>query len=78
MENAACLSFSSFSKRYIDGIWSENVGREASRALGLMSLKVEDCTGNLDGLTQDQLNTLEGWEKRYKEKYPVVGTLSPT
>jgi membrane-associated progesterone receptor component len=51
-------------------------GKEASRALGIMSLKPEDCTADLSGLTEAQLTTLEEWKKKFAAKYPVVGTLS--
>ncbi|KAK9817230.1 hypothetical protein WJX72_011430 [[Myrmecia] bisecta] len=50
-------------------------GKEASRALALMSLKQEDCTGNLEGLTEAQLETLASWEAKFALKYQVVGRL---
>ena len=50
-------------------------GKEAARALGIMSTNAEDCTGDLTGLTDAQLNTLEDWKKKFAAKYPVVGTI---
>ena len=52
-------------------------GKEAARALALMSLKCEDCTDDLAGLTDSQLSTLADWERKYTEKgYPVVGKIA--
>ena len=50
-------------------------GKEVARALALMSLKPEDCTSDLTGLTEKQLQTLKQWEERYHRQYPVVGKL---
>ncbi len=50
-------------------------GKEVARALALMSLKPEDCTSDLTGLTEKQLQTLKQWEERYQKQYPVVGKL---
>lgn len=51
-------------------------GKEVSRALGLMSLDKADCNAHLDDLTDKQLQTLEDWEKKFRDKYPVVGKVS--
>lgn len=48
-------------------------GREVARALACMSLKQEDCTSDLAGLTESQLNTLKQWEARFNKQYPIVG-----
>jgi len=48
-------------------------GREVSRALGLMSLEEEDCCGELADLTPRQLEILEEWTAKFREKYTVVG-----
>ena len=29
-----------------------------------------------EGLTQDQLKTLDDWEKKFKSKYEVMGTVA--
>ena len=40
-----------------------------------MSLKEEDCSDNLDGVTEKQLNVLQEWEAKFKVKYSIVGTV---
>jgi len=50
-------------------------GRDASRALATMQLKEEKS--NIDDLTEIQVKTLADWAKKYLEKYPIVGVLSP-
>lgn len=56
------------------------VGRDASRALGKMSLKVEDLDegdGSLEGLTEKEVKIMEDWIKTFEERkmYPIVGRL---
>ena len=41
-----------------------------------MSLKQEDCSADLDGLSEKQLLTLHEWEEKFKTKYNIVGTVS--
>eukprot|EP01134_Creolimax_fragrantissima_P000714 CFRG0714T1 len=53
-------------------------GRDASRALALMSLKVDDATANLDGLEPKQMDVLDNWVSFYKKKYKVMGTTGVT
>ena len=48
-------------------------GKEVARALAIMSLKEEDCTANLEGVTEKQMGTLKEWEDKFHTKYPVVG-----
>ena len=55
------------------GAYAIYAGKEVARALGLMSLKAEDCTAELDGLTEKQLETLGDWETKFRGKYPIVG-----
>ena len=51
-------------------------GKEAARALALMSLRPEDCNGDLSGLSEERLAVLADWERKYRDKgYPVVGKL---
>jgi membrane-associated progesterone receptor component len=50
-------------------------GKEAARALAVMSLKPEDCTGDISDLTDAQLKTLQHWKTKFEAKYPVVGVL---
>ena len=53
-------------------------GKEVARALAIMSLKAEDCTANLEGVTEKQLGTLKEWEDKFHTKYPVVGEVGPS
>lgn len=41
-------------------------GKDASRALGKSSLKVEDCVADYSGLTEDEMKTLDKWEGHYR------------
>ena len=51
-------------------------GKEVARALALMSLQDSDCTDDLSDLTEEQLEILADWERKYNDKgYPVVGKL---
>ena len=50
-------------------------GRDASRALALMSFEPSDLTGNIDGLSASELEVLEDWEAKFEEKYVKVGQL---
>ncbi|XP_071737608.1 membrane steroid-binding protein 2-like [Rutidosis leptorrhynchoides] len=50
-------------------------GRDASRALALMSFEPSDLTGNIDGLEPSELEVLEDWEAKFEEKYVKVGQL---
>ncbi|KAL6228392.1 hypothetical protein ACLB2K_002342 [Fragaria x ananassa] len=50
-------------------------GRDASRALALLSFKPQDINGNLEGLGPDELQILQDWEDKFVEKYVKVGHL---
>ncbi|KAJ9544379.1 hypothetical protein OSB04_024086 [Centaurea solstitialis] len=50
-------------------------GRDASRALALMSFEPSDLTGNIEGLGSSELEVLEDWEAKFEEKYVKVGQL---
>ncbi|CAI9301431.1 hypothetical protein Lser_V15G42642 [Lactuca serriola] len=50
-------------------------GRDASRALALMSFEASDLTGNIEGLSASELEVLEDWEAKFEEKYVKVGQL---
>lgn len=50
-------------------------GRDASRALALMSFESKDLTGNIDGLSPDELEVLQDWEYKFMEKYMKVGQI---
>eukprot|EP00244_Chara_vulgaris_P007950 TRINITY_DN2988_c0_g1_i1.p2 TRINITY_DN2988_c0_g1~~TRINITY_DN2988_c0_g1_i1.p2 ORF type:complete len:105 (+),score=16.44 TRINITY_DN2988_c0_g1_i1:260-574(+) len=52
------------------------VGKDASRALGRMSLEKPDLESSvLSDLTSEQVTTLNEWEGKFRAKYPVVGRL---
>ena len=42
-------------------------GRDASRALALMSFDTKDLTGNIEGLSNSELETLQDWEYKFME-----------
>jgi membrane-associated progesterone receptor component len=58
------------------GPYKHLAGKDGSRALALMSLKAEDATDDLTGLTEDSLAVLDDWAKKLYEKYPTVGRLA--
>lgn len=58
------------------GGYAAFAGKEVSRALGLMSLKEEDCCGELADLTPRQLEVLDEWVAKFRDKYHVVGKVS--
>eukprot|EP00039_Didymoeca_costata_P015069 m.251396 g.251396 ORF g.251396 m.251396 type:complete len:396 (-) comp16148_c0_seq19:2276-3463(-) len=59
-----------------DAGYSVFAGKDATRCLATMSLEEKD-TNDLDyePKNQEDKETLDGWEKKYKEKYPIVGTV---
>ena len=57
------------------GPYAMFAGKEASRALALLSFKPEDINGNLEDLGPEELQILEDWEFKFIEKYPKVGQL---
>jgi|TARA_X000000368_G_scaffold384582_1_gene343287 membrane-associated progesterone receptor component len=57
-----------------EGPYANFAGRDASRALALMSLKIEDVENtDLSDLNEEQLNVLNDWERKFKSKYKIVG-----
>ncbi|KAF1326729.1 Heme/steroid binding domain-containing protein, partial [Globisporangium splendens] len=59
-----------------EGGYKQFAGRDASRALACMSFLDEYLDNpTLAELTEQQKTTLENWEKKFVEKYPVVGKL---
>lgn len=48
-------------------------GNEISRALALMSFDPNDFTDHLDGLGPNEMEVLNDWEEKFKEKYVKVG-----
>ncbi|CAL9024747.1 unnamed protein product [Prunus brigantina] len=57
------------------GPYAMFAGRDASRALALLSFKPQDINGNIEGLGPDELEILQDWEDKFIEKYPNVGKL---
>lgn len=57
--------------------YSMFVGKDASRALALLSFKPEDINGNIEGLSEEELVILQDWEYKFMEKYVKVGELVP-
>ncbi|XP_021739255.1 probable steroid-binding protein 3 [Chenopodium quinoa] len=57
------------------GSYAMFAGRDATRALALMSFDPQDLTGNMDGLSESELDVLQDWELKFIEKYPKVGVL---
>ena len=57
-----------------EGPYANFAGRDASRALALMSLKIEDVENtDLSDLNEEQLNVLNDWERKFKSKYKIIG-----
>ncbi|ORZ17281.1 cytochrome b5-like heme/steroid binding domain-containing protein [Absidia repens] len=48
-------------------------GKDASRALGMSSLKLEDCVADYSTLTDKELETLEQWHAFFSKRYDIVG-----
>lgn len=59
------------------GAYQLFAGREVARALGKMSIKEEECNAELDDLSEKELSTLGEWEKKFQEKYKIVGRIVP-
>ncbi|KAI3868459.1 hypothetical protein MKW92_020804 [Papaver armeniacum] len=57
------------------GPYSLFAGRDASRALALLSFEPKDLTGNTEGLSSSELDTLQDWEDKFVEKYIKVGRI---
>lgn len=52
-------------------------GRETSRALALMSFDPRDLNSDLEDLNEAELEVLQDWEEKFKEKYVKVGQIVP-
>lgn len=50
-------------------------GRETSRALALMSFDPRDFNCDLSDLSEAELEVLQDWEEKFKEKYVKVGSI---
>ncbi|KAF8007134.1 hypothetical protein BT93_K1208 [Corymbia citriodora subsp. variegata] len=60
------------------GSYALFAGRDASRALALMSFDPRDLTGNIEGLSESELEILQDWEYKFMEKYVKVGQIVPS
>lgn len=62
------------------GPYENFAGRDASRGLAKNSFDLECLTpinekiDTLSNLTKDEIESLDGWEEHFLNKYPVVGT----
>ncbi|KAF3629456.1 Membrane steroid-binding protein 2 [Capsicum annuum] len=61
----------------LSGSYAIFSGRDASLALAKLSFKPEDINGNLEGLSDAELEILLDWEYKFLEKYARVGQLVP-
>ncbi|KAI7850197.1 cytochrome b5-like heme/steroid binding domain-containing protein [Circinella umbellata] len=52
-------------------------GKDASRALGKSSLKLEDCVADYSVLTEKELETLDQWHAFFSKKYNIIGRVVP-
>ncbi|KAF2866324.1 cytochrome b5-like heme/steroid binding domain-containing protein [Massariosphaeria phaeospora] len=50
-------------------------GKEPNRALGLSSLKPEDCIADYSGLSEKEVGVLNDWHTFFSKRYNVVGRL---
>lgn len=50
-------------------------GKDASRALGMTSTKVEDAVADWSTLDDDQKKTLNDWVTFFSKRYNVVGVV---
>ncbi|KAG0310066.1 hypothetical protein BGZ97_012821 [Linnemannia gamsii] len=48
-------------------------GKDASKALGMSSVKPEDCVADYSGLSEKELKTLDDWVGFFEKRYPIVG-----
>ncbi|KAF9985188.1 hypothetical protein BGZ65_011495 [Modicella reniformis] len=48
-------------------------GKDASKALGKSSLKVEDCVADYSDLDEKERKTLDDWHSFFEKRYPIVG-----
>ena len=48
-------------------------GKEPNKALGLSSLKLEDCVPEYDDLDESSRKTLDDWYTFFSKRYNIVG-----
>ena len=66
------------------GPYENFAGRDASRGLACQSFDEDMLTKDLQGpldplkdLGRDEMESLQGWEERFNDKYLVIGELVP-
>mmetsp|Transcript_14854 Transcript_14854/g.24181 ORF Transcript_14854/g.24181 Transcript_14854/m.24181 type:complete len:225 (+) Transcript_14854:193-867(+) len=60
----------------LDGGYHVFAGKNAQRALALMSLEAKDVENtNLDDLSEKDIQVLDDWIQKYYDKYPMIGML---
>ncbi|KAF2027675.1 cytochrome b5 [Setomelanomma holmii] len=52
-------------------------GKEPNRALGLSSLKPEDCISDYSALNEKEVGVLNDWHTFFSKRYNIVGRLQP-
>jgi membrane-associated progesterone receptor component len=52
-------------------------GKEPNRALGLSSLKPEDCIPDFSALSDKEKQVLNDWHTFFSKRYNIVGRLQP-
>ncbi|KAH9882124.1 hypothetical protein J1614_001296 [Plenodomus biglobosus] len=52
-------------------------GKEPNRALGLSSLKPEDCISDYSTLSDKEKQVLNDWHTFFSKRYNIVGRLQP-
>ncbi|KAK3202703.1 hypothetical protein GRF29_154g481623 [Pseudopithomyces chartarum] len=50
-------------------------GKEPNRALGMSSLKLEDCVSDYSTLSEKETQTLNDWYTFFSKRYNIVGRL---
>ncbi|CAH9100876.1 unnamed protein product [Cuscuta europaea] len=57
------------------GPYAMFAGKDASRALAQLSFDPREINGNLEGLSDAELEILLDWEDKFMDKYPKVGQI---
>ncbi|KAI8942716.1 hypothetical protein NX059_000764 [Plenodomus lindquistii] len=52
-------------------------GKEPNKALGLSSLKPEDCISDYSSLSDKEQQVLKDWHTFFSKRYNIVGRLQP-
>lgn len=52
-------------------------GKEPNRALGMSSLKPEDCVSDFSTLSETETKTLNDWHTFFSKRYNIIGRLQP-